>query len=228
MRGHLDVESAAERADEIDGECELARLQFGAQLPLLEHLRLDRDEGEQAAEPGLVARERQAIRLLRRGERGIGFGALRLHRAHRGELVDDFAQRIREGLVVLLDRRVVFRVAHGERAAQPAALQDRQADRRAGGGNPAAGREQLRQRHRLHADEGGEIDVGIELGLGGGDVARRRLGAPAARHDVGTASQQVRRHARGQRDACHPQRRALDGETAIGSFAEERGKLVAR
>src|SRR5207302_3743633 len=57
--------------------------------------------------------------------------ALHLHRAQRGELVEHLAQRVGERLVVLLDGEIVVGIARSERAAQPSAIHDRQADRSA-------------------------------------------------------------------------------------------------
>src|SRR5262245_39692040 len=70
-------EAAAESADEIDGQVELAVAQVGLEILLLEHLSLRREHLEVVSEACAVARDRDVVGFLGGGEPGARLCALR-------------------------------------------------------------------------------------------------------------------------------------------------------
>src|SRR6267142_6105012 len=57
-------ETPAERADEIDGQVELAEAQIGLEVLLIQHLCFRCEHLQIVAEPGAVARDRDAVGLF--------------------------------------------------------------------------------------------------------------------------------------------------------------------
>jgi hypothetical protein len=116
--------------------------------------------------------------------------------------------RVDDAAVVAGDRRVEVGGAAREVGAQPPRIEDRQADRRADAVLRAARLQQPVEAEGRQADEGDEVDVRIELRLRGGDVAGRRLDAPARGDDVGATAEQVGGTMLGQRARRAPRRAA--------------------
>ena len=70
------------------------------------------------------------------------------------------------------------RAAAGQVGVERAAVEDGQRDRRADASHARGSVQQVAGAHGLEAGEGGQVDVRIELGLGGVDGVTRGFGAP--------------------------------------------------
>ena len=84
------------------------------------------------------------------------------------------------------------------------------------------------QVQRLQAERAGQIDVGIEIGVGDVDAGGRRLGAQARRDDVRPPPDQIDRERSRQSEAAGLFDRGRDdGEPAVRPLAEQSGELIA-
>src|ERR1700730_13325245 len=232
QRRHRDrvvVEPTAQRPNQVDGQRELTRAQFGVEALLREQRRLSGKYFEVVADAFAVTQERQVVRFLR-GSQGLALlHALLVHALERGELIHHLAQGIGEGRVVLLDGDVVVSILAGEVAAQAPGVEDWQRNRGPGAHHAARRGQEAGATQALQADERRQIDVGIKLSLRRCDIFLRGFDSPALRDQIRTAAAELRRHARGQRDSA--QRlvgRTCEREPAVGTLAEERRNLVAR
>ncbi|MNZ90891.1 hypothetical protein D3C78_1098620 [compost metagenome] len=83
------------------------------------------------------------------------------------------------------------------------------------------------QAHALQADEGGQVDVGIELRLGDIDVLAGGLHPPALRHHVRTMTEQVSGEiARDAEIGGRFELRRLDAAPAVGPLADQGRQAV--
>ena len=194
------VESAAQRAHELDLERELARAQVGVEALLREQRGLGAQHLQVVADAFAITQERKVIGFLCRCLRLDLLPALLIDAPKGRELIDDIADRVGKRLVVLLDRDVVIRVLAGKVRAQPSRIEDRQARRGTETHHPTGGGKKSGAAEALQADEGYQIDIGIELRLGRGDVLLRGFDAGAARDEIGPATEQFRRQCRRQHD----------------------------
>ena len=122
------------------------------------------------------------------------FGLLAGNSLGGGQLVGHVPHRVDDGGVVGLDRGVQVGGLALEVGAQAAPFKQGQADGRAHPPLRAAALHQLVKTNAGEAGESGQVDVGVEQGLGVVDVAGSRFDAPARSHHIGPAAQQVQWH----------------------------------
>ena len=108
-----------------------------------------------------------------------------------GQGVGDLLHGGQHVLIVAGDGERVPGLGGLEIGLERAAVEQGQAEGRTGLTDVRTRLEQLVEVQRLHADEGGQIDVRIEGGVGLADLRGRRLGAPARGDDVRAAADQV-------------------------------------
>ena len=134
------------------------------------------------------------------GQRGLAVGvghqrvllrALQAQGIQRRDLVAGVAHRIQHGGVVAGDGGVLLGGAAAQVGAQPAAVEQRQVQRRAGAVLAAAALEEIVQPDRVQADEGREADARIELRACDADVLGGGLDPGARSGQVRATAQQV-------------------------------------
>ncbi len=218
--------AAAERTRQRDLGVERARGEVDGEPALRQHRGLGGQHVEVVAEARAVALHGDVVGALGGRLRGALLGLLARDRLDAGDLVGGVAHGIDHGGVVALDRGIEVGRLAAQVGAQLAALEDRQVDRRAHAPLLAARLQELAEAQALEADEGREVDVGIEQGLGIGHVAGGGLDAPARGRDVGSAAQQVGRDVRLQHDRLDARdQRRLEGVARAG-LAHERVERV--
>lgn len=167
---------------------------------LLEQPGLRVEHVEVIGEAALVGQGGDIVGLLRGSHRLRGEVLLDVHRMQADQLVGNVLQRIHQGLVVLLHRRVVAGRRLAQLRTQAAAVEDRQGHRRAGAVGVLGAAEELQHAAAdgTEADRGHQVDVGVEVGarhvhaLGqGGDL-------PAAGDHIRAATEQFGRQGAGQ------------------------------
>jgi len=110
-----------------------------------------------------VAEGREVIGILRGGKTLALLGPLLIDTPERSQLVYDLAQPVGHGLVVLLDRDVIFGITRREVSAPLAAIEEGQADRRAHADFAVAGRHEAPGSQDLETRKRCQIHVRIEL-----------------------------------------------------------------
>ena len=170
------------------------------------------------AQAGLVALDRKRIGLLGAGQRCHLFGLLAQQRLFGADGVTGFAHGIEQHPVVLGDRHVQVGLAPAQLGAQASAVEDRQAQRRRHAVLAAAEVEQVAESECAQPDEGGQVDVGIELDARHRHVLRGGLDAPAGGYHVGAASEQVcaeRHRRRVQPQRVQARRQGVEGRRRL-------------
>ena len=221
--------SAAQGADQGDIVGESLRFEIGDGHALHQQYIFRRQHVEVARQSGVVAHAHHAIGVFAFGQRGAGMGQLVFQRAAVGIGVRHVAQRIGQRLVVERDRGVVFGAAGAIDAGVAAVIENRQMDRRTEAADLGRTLEQEFGVERAQPVKAGEIDIGIEVRIGGVDARGGGFRVAPRRDDVGAPGRSDRPPARradrsSARDECLPGR----WEAVVGAFAEQRGHCMAR
>ena len=205
-----------------------ACLQVHRRVALVEHAVFGHQHHQVGAQAGLVALGGQVVRGF---GGGLGLGLLGLlagHRAHRADLVGGLVHGFDDGGVVGLHGGVELGRLRAQVGAQAAGVEDRQVDGGADAVLFTARAQQPVEAHRRQADEGTEVEVGIERGLGRLRIAAGRFDAPTRGRDVGAPAQQIRRQRGRQGGQLHRAQRRTQAVERVGRLAGQRRQRVAR
>ena len=141
------------------------------------------------------------VGALSGGLHGALLGLLAPNRLRGSQRVGHLAYRVDHGRVVTLDGGVQISRTTAQIGAQSTPIKERQAQ-----GWPetpllAAGAKEAVQTDAGRTGKRHQVDAWIELAACAADILQRRLNTPARRCDVGTPTQQIRRHGLRQRRA---------------------------
>ncbi len=136
--------------------------------------------------------------------------------------------RVDQSLVVLPDRLLEQRPAPLQRSPQLVAVEHRQVHCRAHADDGAGALQQIRKADGLQPGIRHDVDVRVEVRLGGSHASRGRLDPPALRRHIGPARQQVHGQPGGQRQfSGRGKLRARQIQAAVGAGTNESCQLGA-
>ena len=163
---------------------------------MIQHGSFGGQHTEQVTQSGLIAPRGDGISVFCRVLRRALLGLLTRDGLRGGELIGHITHGINHGGVVALDGSVQISRFATQIGTQATPVKERQTQCRAHAPLLAARAEQAIQPNAGETGKSDQIDVGIKLALGTGDVLTGGLDAPAGCSNVSAATQQVGGHGR--------------------------------